>query len=88
VVNEAVALALTSDGSRLYVTGLTTKGGNNLSWATVAYDAGTGRGLGVMKTSPGEPTDVAVSPDGSEVFVTGWAGVQDPQDIRTMAYHV
>src|SRR5262249_6871416 len=88
VFHWATSLAVAPDGRKVYVAGYTTKGGNNIAWATVAYDAGTGRGLGVIKTSPGEATGVAVSPDGSELFITGWAGAGSPQDIRTMAYRV
>jgi DNA-binding beta-propeller fold protein YncE len=77
---QATAIAASPDGSKVFVTGssATTTGG--FAYATVAYDAATGARLWVARytgsaaTGVSSATSVAVSPDGSTVFVTGTVG--------------
>ena len=75
----ANAMAVSPDGSRVYVTGSShgTKTSNS-DYATVAYDAASGRQVWVARyNGPGNGNDfaggLAVSPDGARVFVTGYS---------------
>ena len=82
-----LAVAVSPDGSRVFVTGAARGWGAYYDYATVAYDAVTGRQLWVSRyNDPGNGDDfgnsVAVSPDGSTVFVTGQSG----DDYATVAY--
>jgi WD40 repeat protein len=74
------AIAVSPDGTKVFVTGPSRHGGLDYDYMTVAYDAGTGQqlwrntydGPGPSRTGSYDvPTDVKVSPDGSTVFVTG-----------------
>lgn len=93
-VNEsAYALAVSPDGSRVFVTGDGAGGfGQSYDYATVAYDASTGDQLWAATfNGPGDFTDVslamAVSPSGSMVFVTGYTSSRDlRRDYATVAY--
>jgi outer membrane protein assembly factor BamB len=74
------AMVVSPDGSKVFVTGLTTPPGACCAdqFATVAYDAATGTRLWVARTFnivhiSSAATAVAVSPDGSTVFVAGGA---------------
>jgi outer membrane protein assembly factor BamB len=85
---QAYAMAVSPDGSKLFVTGFTTpvQGGSERA-VTVAYDAGTGALLWTQQAFPVSSTfnvgtTVAVSPDGSTVFVGGTAG----RHIALVAY--
>lgn len=92
-------LGVSPDGSRVFVTGESATEGRgvlrqNVDYATVAFDAGTGEELwstryaGPMR---GEnfPYDLAVSPTGDQVYVTG-QGTGDATDldweVTTVAY--
>jgi outer membrane protein assembly factor BamB len=86
--DAATALAVSPDGSTVFVTGGddTANGGG---YSTVAYDAATGAQLWVASydaTNTDEPTSVAVSPDGSTVFVTGVSG-ESLTESATVAYN-
>jgi hypothetical protein len=91
--DEAAALSLSPDGSQVFVTG-TSYGGPLASddYATVAYDSETGGAQWVARyDGPNGLADqgraIAVSPDGSHVFVTGDSGVSGSDiDIATVAY--
>jgi outer membrane protein assembly factor BamB len=79
--SQPSAMAVSPDGSKVFVTGFTTPAGAccNDQFATVAYDAATGARLWVARTFSivhlgSLATAVAVSPDGSTVFVAGDAG--------------
>ena len=70
-------MALSPDGSRVFVTGKS-DGGRTTSddYATVAYSAASGKRLGVSRYNDpanGAACRVAVSPAGTTVFVTGSA---------------
>jgi putative pyrroloquinoline-quinone binding quinoprotein len=89
--DTATRLAISPDGSKVFVTGNSLcnscgAGGFN-GFSTVAYDAATGTRLWVAKYAQQAPGgySIAVSPDGSEVFVNGGApGYTNP--ATTIAY--
>jgi len=68
--------ALSPDGSKVFVTGTgQTAGQVQTGYALiVAYDASTGATLWAMRHSGLQPASLSVSPDSSQVFVTGYAG--------------
>ncbi len=96
------ALAVSRDGRMVYLTGsLGTKGGAGprADYATAAYDAESGARKWVTRYNPtpaagdsaGTGTSlawaIAVSPDGTRVFVTGRSDTPDTAaDIATVAY--
>jgi hypothetical protein len=89
---RAFALGVSHDGSKVFVTGISTGSTGSLDYATVAYDASTGDQLWVRRyNGPGKGQDVAralgVSPDGSTVFVTGTTvGSKGFYEYATVAY--
>src|SRR5207248_1360886 len=87
--DAAMAATVSPDGNRVFVTGQTAGLGTGEDAGTVAYDASTGDQL--WKTSydaPGdaETLDIAVSPQGAAVFVTGVGPGASSQDYVTIAY--
>jgi outer membrane protein assembly factor BamB len=89
--DSAYSVAVSPDGTKVFVTGTsagsTSYGGD---YATVAYDAVTGSELWAKRyNGPGNRDDlansVAVSPDGTDVFVTGWI-FDSTYDYATLAY--
>ncbi|MPZ27079.1 MAG: S8 family serine peptidase [Micromonosporaceae bacterium] len=94
--DEAWAIGLSPDGSRVFVTGNSATGSfsSDADYATVAYDAATGDQLWVARfDGPGENQDGAralgVSPDGGTVFVTGASRFTSSifgTDYTTIAY--
>jgi outer membrane protein assembly factor BamB len=77
------SVAVSPDGSRVFVTGTSPGRGTGTDYATLAYDAATGETLwhkrydGSAHAWDGATT-VVVSPDGSQVFVTGWSEGTEP----------
>jgi DNA-binding beta-propeller fold protein YncE len=72
--DAAFGLAISPDGTKLFVTGQTRRPGGDDDYGTVAYDAATGQEIWARRYDSGGPdyaSDIAVSPDGSIVFVTG-----------------
>jgi hypothetical protein len=87
-----ISLAVAPDGSTLYLTGYSASAGGDLDYATVAYAAAAGSTIWAKRyAGPGGgddfPAAVSVSPNGSNVFVTGTA-LQTPTsaDFTTIAY--
>ena len=80
------SLAVSPDGTRVFVTGSTTE-----EYATLAYDAETGEQIWVDRYDAGGyagARSVAVSPDAATVFVTGNSEISlnDGGDYATLAY--
>lgn len=83
------SVAASPDGSKVFVTGVA-HGANNGDYATVAYSADTGRqewastydGAGYYDDAKA----LAVSPDGSALFVTGRSSSMTSSDYATVAY--
>jgi outer membrane protein assembly factor BamB len=99
-IGSAFAVAVSPGGGRVFVTGFspTPYGsratGQSSDYATLAYNAGTGRQLWASRYSgpvhgPDQAESVAVSPGGHAVFVTGNVqGHQTPgHDYETVAYN-
>jgi hypothetical protein len=89
----ASALGVSPDGSTVFVTGGSTgsNGFGEEDYATVAYDAATGAREWVSRyDGPAHLDDgadaMAVSPDGSTVFVTGDSNGSNGYDYATVAY--
>jgi WD40 repeat protein len=94
-LDDATSVAASPDGSTVYVTGFSTAAGASVTYdyATVAYNAVTGHQLWAERyNGPGNGDDrassVAVSPDGSTVYVTGYStGATSGADYATVAYN-
>jgi len=74
--DEALALAVSPDGAKVFVTGFSGASASNYDYATVAYRAGTGAVVWTKRYKRrgdlfAQPVGVTVSPDSSKVFVTG-----------------
>jgi outer membrane protein assembly factor BamB len=89
----ASAVAFSPDGSKVFVTGYSARGGAwTFAYATAAYDAATGAQLWASRyEGPGNDDyglDLAVSGDGSTVVVTGIShgGTGKGYDMATLAY--
>ena len=88
----AAAVAVSPAGTMVFVTGDAGGWGTGDDYATVAYNAATGRQLWVRRyNGPANGFDgacsVAVSPGGSMVFVTGGSqGRKSGSDAATVAY--
>ena len=90
--NRLFSLAASPDGARVFVTGYASGAGTDIDYGTVAYDGSTGDELwSRLYDGPGhgfdQATSVKVSPDGAEVFVTGFSTGSDQRyDYATVAY--
>ena len=91
LADEASRIELSPDGSTLFVTGQSQAASGPVDYLSVAYDAVTGAKLWTKRYDGPENSDdvangVAVSPDGSEVFVTGMSVRGGLSDYATVAY--
>lgn len=90
--DEAAAIAVSPDGSRVFVTGFSYSATTSNDWATIAYDASTGMKLWVKRyNGPADVSDearaIGMSPDGAAVFVTGRSFTSaQSADYQTLAY--
>ena len=90
--DEPSALAVSPDGTAVYVTGDSVTAGTQYDYRTVAYDAKTGVRLWVARYNDpangfDSANDVSVSMDGSRVYVTGGSGnASGTADVVTVAY--
>jgi DNA-binding beta-propeller fold protein YncE len=89
--NAANAIAVTSDGGRVYVTGESAGQGGDVDVATLAYRAvdGTkvwGSRFGGPSSGDGRALAVAVGPNGRRVFVAGVSDQGGAQYFLTIAY--
>lgn len=88
----AWAVAINPDGTKVFVTGSSEEDARFYSdLLTIAYDAATGKGIWTKrygrKGVEDFGLDIAVSPDGATVFVTGYSvGLQSYSDYATIAY--
>jgi WD40 repeat protein len=85
--DSAWSLAVSPDGTKVFVTGSSTGSTSGSGYATFAYSASTGARLWAARyDGPGDGEDVAdsvaVSPGGTKVFVTGGSA----GDYATVAY--
>lgn len=86
------AIALSPDGSTVYVTGSASQASGLNEYATIGYDAATGHQLWQASYRTANVNDnavgLAVSPDGSTVYVTGTsiANYNTPSSYATVAY--
>jgi PQQ-like domain len=90
--DSAASVALSPDGTTVFVTGFVDDGGFNWDVGTVAYEASSGTQRWVDRYdgsghSYDQGADIAVSVDGTKVFVTGYVTVASGQSaLATVAY--
>jgi hypothetical protein len=85
-LDQAIDIAVGPGGARVFVTGYS-DARHGLGSATIAYDASTGSTLWTRRHRGGSRA-LTVSPDGSEVFVVGFApdAAGSGDDYATFAY--
>jgi hypothetical protein len=86
------SIAVSPDGSKVFVTGPTLASGSADEYATIGYDTATGKQLwaAAYHGAPGAnstPVALGVSPDSSSVFVTGTTTLSGGhREYATVAY--
>jgi WD40 repeat protein len=92
VDDAGISIAVSPASTAVFVTGTSWGTGTSYDYATIAYNAATGKQLWVARyNGPGNGDDtalsVAVTPAGKSVFVTGYSkGAASGQDYATVAY--
>jgi outer membrane protein assembly factor BamB len=85
--DTAFSIAASPTERTVFVTGESAGPGQRGQYATVAYDAATGKQLWVKRYGNGRAYSVAVSPGGGRVFVTGESiTTSSGGDYATVAY--
>jgi hypothetical protein len=87
--NGGADIAVNPSGTRLFVTGFRNFAASSFYFVTVAYNAATGNRTWVDRYAPegrGIANSLAVSPDGSKVFVAGFTADPDFGNYATIAY--
>jgi hypothetical protein len=90
--DQATAVAASSRGGGVFVTGYASGAGSGFDYATIAYNGATGARLWIKRyNGPANGYDqadaVAVSPNGQTVFVTGHSQGTVSVGIATIAYN-
>jgi WD40 repeat protein len=91
--DEATQLTVSPDGTKVFVTGVSTGSSSHWDYTTIAYTTGTGAMLWTkLYNGPGngddDPYAISVSPDSTKVFVTGYSrGSTSGDDYATLAYN-
>ncbi len=93
VGGAAVAVAVDPVGKAVFVTGSSPGQGTGTDYVTIAYNAATGQRLWLSRyngpaSGSDDPSAMAVSPDGRDVFVTGTSqgGPASGSDFATVGY--
>jgi hypothetical protein len=91
VVDVARSVAVSPDGALVFVTGESNESPTPASdYVTIAYDGNSGKARGRLRFRAGRFQNAAVAvlvaPDGSRVYVAGYAGPDPSQDYVTIAY--
>jgi WD40 repeat protein len=89
--DQANAMAVSPDGSKIFVTGFTDRSKRLRNIVTLAYSAKTGTRRWVRRyQGPGDSNNnakaISLSPDGSRVYVAGYRSGYDGRDFETIAY--
>ena len=87
--DSATDVAVSADGSRVFVTGEHDATLGRTDWATLAYDSASGTVLWAARRGAGGDDStqaIAVSPDGNDVFVVGGQDTDGDRDWATAAY--
>jgi WD40 repeat protein len=89
--DQANAMAVSPDGSRVYVTGFSEGSNRARDMVTLSYRASSGTQVWVRRyNGPAGSNDngkaVTVSPDGSRIFVAGYRTGHQDRDAETIAY--
>jgi DNA-binding beta-propeller fold protein YncE len=87
----ATSLVVGPNNSRVYVTGYSTDASGGADYATVAINASNGHRLWAKRYDDAahgddRATAIALSPDGTKLFVTGESGSATNHDFMTIAY--
>ena len=93
--DRALSVAVSPNGKEVFVTGYSFGASSGVDYLTIGYNAATGAQLWVRRYDDGlgvdassEAAEVAVSPNGSTVFVTGTsASFTKGNDYATIAYN-
>ena len=88
-VDRPAAVSTSPDGSAVFVTGHSAHDETGLDIVTIAYDPATGsQGWAARHAGPGDGRDeassLAVSPDGSRLFVAGVESATDISKVRSV----